>query len=443
MKGSVLYLVVACLLGQCLGADVNVTISSDSINSAGRVYTNGGFLQYSSQLPGNATTGMLKTLLPKAYNACPDCPLYFSAKATSPPFVIITGSGATAKADSALFNLSAISPSSSKVDLLTLSANLTFGLNFSHNPASSGGYLKANISVLSLTLDIVSSNIGDVSAAISLVTSLVDAFVKDVLIPYFNKNFPGIPLPSVSGFSADDVLISTASNHIGVSLDLNVGNISSKHASRELLVSRTQDYRAPPPGFSGPGFSVSVGGDGLSKVISALVPLIEKEVNGLQIPAMSGKASGISYNTDAITLSGFSIGNAAIAFQQDKGLVLSLSGLSLTIPSTHFKISKRILFELHCSGHFSGSISGTSVAESINVTAIEPAGTPHISPSSSWSWSDLNVDVRMDHEICKIIKDIASWFVGVSALCFVLAFCYERTSFISHCFISTEHQQQN
>merc|ERR1711871_422059 len=35
-----------------------------------------------------------------------------------------------------------------------------------------------------------------------------------------------------------------------------------------------------------------------------------------------------------------------------------------------------------------------------------------INPTSQWSWGKLDVSVKMDHTICKIIKDIASFFIG-------------------------------
>ena len=46
----------------------------------------------------------------------------------------------------------------------------------------------------------------------------------------------------------------------------------------------------------------------------------------------------------------------------------------------------------------------------LNLTAVNTK--PEINPSSKWSWGKLDVSVKMDHTICKIIKDIASFFIG-------------------------------
>ena len=67
---------------------------------------------------------------------------------------------------------------------------------------------------------------------------------------------------------------------------------------------------------------------------------------------------------------------------------------------------------ISCSGHFSGSLGNTGVNVGINVTANEPAGSPKITPTSTWTWGSLGVSVKLNNVFCKIIKDIASWFIG-------------------------------
>jgi hypothetical protein len=346
-------------------------------------------------------------------------------------------------------------PAGPVVPLLTLGFNATCGLNFSDVPIASGDYLKATISILKLHLVVESSQVGILpAAAIALLDPLVNGFLKSVAIPYFNKMFPGFPLPSVKGFPISDFIISHSDGYLGVGLDItpqqqqqqqqeqqqqqqqqqhlvkslpplpsavpsarNVLNETNKkkttapvRMARKLIARR---YLANPPGFSGPGVVATVGGTGLNKILASLLPKIVSEVNGLTIPAMSGKASGVSYSVNAITLAGFAIGSSSITFSEDKGLVLALGGLSLQVPSTGFEIKKKVLFaKLHCSGHFHGSLAQTGVTMDLNLTAVEPAGSPKINPTSSWSWGNLDVSVKMDHTVCKIIKDIASWFVG-------------------------------
>ena len=56
------------------------------------------------------------------------------------------------------------------------------------------------------------------------------------------------------------------------------------------------------------------------------------------------------------------------------------------------------------------------VIETINITAIGSGGTPHVTPSSAWTWGKLAVGVTMTHSACKVIKD-------------VVQVCYESTMY--------------
>jgi hypothetical protein len=440
---TVVFALVCLVLARTLaiGAaarDVSMQISADAINSAGSVYAAAGVLSASGAVPDNVTTSVLKTLVPKAYAACPDCPLSFTVFATSAPVVTITeANGAVLVAENVVLNLTAAHavPPGAAVPLLTLGLNATCGLNFSDAPLASGDYLKPTISILKLHLVVESSQVGILpSAAIALLDPLVNGFLKSVAIPYFNRVFPGFPLPSVTGFPISDFIISHSDGYLGVGLDITPQQQNlpppPKTASVEKLLNETsrkptvgpvrisrklisRRYLANPPGFSGPGVVATVGGTGLDKILASLLPKIVSKVNGLTIPAMSGKASGVSYSVDAITLAGFAIGSSSITFSENKGLVLALGGLTLQVPSTGFKIKKKVLFaKLSCSGHFHGGLANTGVRMNLNLTAVEPAGSPEINPTSSWSWGNLDVSVKMDHTICRIIKDIASWFVG-------------------------------
>ena len=404
------------------GRDVTLQLSQDALNSAGVVYNNAGKLTKSGVLPDNTTTAVLHKLIPKAYALCPDCPISFTVSATTPPKTSITATeGATLTLENAVLNLTAAKtfPTNSPInELLTLAFNASCGLNFSATPLKSGDYVTAKITILKIHLVVLSSNVGILpNAAIALLDPLVNAFLEKVAIPAFNKEFPGFPLPSVSGFAISDFLITTNDGYISVGLDISSAPpamqlSSAKQMVRKLMTPRT-NVHANPPGFSGPGVVATVGGAGLNKLLKGLIPEIISKVNGLVIPAMSGKASGISYSIGAITISGFVIGTSSIQFVEGKGLELNLGNLGLQIPSTNFDIKKKILFtHISCSGHFSGSLGQTSVGMSINISATEPAGTPVITPVSTWTWGSLGVNVKLNNVFCKIIKDIASWFIG-------------------------------
>jgi hypothetical protein len=407
------------------------------------VYTNAGALQFSGHLPENTTTSVLKKVIPKAYALCPNCPIEFAASATEAPKATFSvASGAILDIQNAMLNLTAQAtvPSDSPIsELMVLGFNASCGLNFSNNPESSGDYIKPTITILQIHLVVESTNVGLLpNAAIAVLDPLVNAFLKDVAIPQFNKKFPGFPLPTVSGFSISDFLITTNDGYIGVGLDIlpssyntptqvddvmnddDSGNVLElkreivhRNKQRKLISARATPMTANPPGFSGPGVIIGVGAPGLNKILSDLIPKIQKEVNGLVIPAMSGKASGIDYSINSITISGFTIGSSSLTFVQGKGLNLKLGGLGLSIPQTDFEIKKKVLFtHISCSGHFSGSLGNTGVNVGINVTANEPAGSPKITPTSTWTWGSLGVSVKLNNVFCKIIKDIASWFIG-------------------------------
>ena len=198
-----LHLLLFCLLLTCVlvssivlvdTRDVTLAISEDAANSAGSVYTTAGKLDFSGKLPDNTTTAKLKKLIPKAYALCPDCPINFRVYATEPPRATFrTANGATLQVQNAKLNLTAAAtpPGSPVSELMVLAVNASCGLNFTNNPASSGDYIKPSITIVQIHLIVDSSNVGVLaSAAVALLGPLVDTFLKNVVIPEFNKVFP-------------------------------------------------------------------------------------------------------------------------------------------------------------------------------------------------------------------------------------------------------------
>ena len=420
---------LACLL--CLGSaaafapaaapDLSVTIRSDALNSAAQVYTAAGALAKNGLLGKNWTTASLKAFLPKAYEACPDCPLGYQLLVVTPPVSDLTEASATAHVSGAILNLTA-GPKGSPVQnlLLGLSLNASVGLSFSNVPAASGDFIKVKVgSTPTLHFDVVESALGPLpTGIINNLAPILNLIIRSFVVPYFNNVFPGFPLPALSGFKITGAAFATHQDSVGVSLNI----APTPHAFQQgpaalaAALMPASIIRSLPPGFSGPGVIVTVGGSGLTKVLQGLVPDLVKAVNGMVIPAMSGQASGVSYTVNAIALSGFAIGSATISFASGQGLVLKLGGLSLNVPSTGFKIQKKIKIgpihkKVHCSGHMSGSLSGASVSEAVNITAVK--GSPHITQASgNWNFGSLSVHEKMDHTACKVIQNIASWFTG-------------------------------
>ena len=128
-------------------------------------------------------------------------------------------------------------------------------------------------------------------------------------------------------------------------------------------------WRALPPQTTTHGdFNINASSSAMTKTLSLYLPLVLQELNGLTIPAMEGKNDGISWSTNATKVQQLVVGSASIRAVPKHGLSMTLTGLGLSIPTTAFKISKRIIIHLGCSGYFSGTLSSTSVTMNLNVT---------------------------------------------------------------------------
>ena len=213
-------LLLLCLATTALSAsDVSLQVNQDALNSAGTVYYDAGVLKYG---PANATihgkiqtTAIFKTLLPKAYNICPNCTLEFVVQATSAPKASITSAGALVSVYDAQVYMNANTD-----NLLVWDWNASLGLNFSSVPKSSGEFLTANISILQLHTVVQSSNVGILpNVVITLLDPIIQLILKDAA-GMFNTLFPGLPLPSIPQASVSNVLITTNKGYVAVGLDI-------------------------------------------------------------------------------------------------------------------------------------------------------------------------------------------------------------------------------
>ena len=388
--------------------DVTLAISADSFNSAGKVYANANALRYTGTLTG-ITTAQFKDVIPSAYKLCPNCPLSFTAQAdrSSPPVVSISqAKGAAVAVSNVVVNVTTASASATATatyPLFVLSVQGNGGVKFSNTPSGSGEFIKLLATINDVKLAVISSSIGIIpTIAIPVLNPLVFQMLQ-LATAAFNTFFPGFPLPRLSGFDISNLLIETAHNQISVSLDIAPTTLNTPLQLQPTIPSP----QALPPGFSGPGFSAVVGGQGLDKVLGALLPKLVAKVNGMTLPALSGVAKGITYETDPIHVANFNIDQSAIRTIAGEGILLSLKNISLAIPSTKFKLSKYIF---HCSGHMSGALVDTSVDILLNVTANQTV--PQITSNSSWQFGALNVSETLDSSVCRVIQNVASWFVG-------------------------------
>ena len=194
-----------------------------------------------------------------------------------------------------------------------------------------------------------------------------------------------------------------------------------------LKMPNTTNVDANPPGFSGPGFTATLGGQALTKILTVIVQEITHIVNEqtINIPpcyrdscAIDGvqliiNPDGRGQGTEGdIPIRGFKIGTSKIAFVEGKGIQVTLGELYFDLPPTGFRVAKNIgRVKPHCSGHFSGSLSNMQVVETVMMK--DTSGKPTATESSSWSWGNgVKFDVSMTHNFCKFIKDIAQWFIG-------------------------------
>jgi hypothetical protein len=399
------------LLVSTLGRDVKIAITSDSLNSASRVYFDQGALQHVGSL-NDITTSYFKQTLPVAYEACPNCPIKFAAAATSPPSISITeNKGGEVSANAAVSITATNNATKNEIPLFVLRVDGIGGVTFTNTPSKSDDFIKITLAVGNLNVHVNSSSVGPVpSVAVAVLAPMVEAFLK-LAVGAFNAVFPGFPLPTLSGFEVSNLLIATANQQISVALD-----ITPVVGRPRLIIPQWNEYavRSLPPHFNTPGFQADVGGVALDKVLNSMLPKIIAQVNGMTLPALSGVAKGIMYKTDPIHVDHFSIGSSDITLVEKHGVLLSLRNMSLAIPSTAFNLSKKIVIvTAYCDGHMSGNLSDgkTSVQLLFNVSALS-TGAPQIISNTTWEWGELNVEEKMDGTVCNWIQDLASWFVG-------------------------------
>jgi hypothetical protein len=395
--------------------DVNISISADSFNSASKVYTKAGIFQHSGSL--DITTKQLKDVIPKAYKACPDCPILYHAFATlaSPPVVSMSEkNGALVRMSNVIVNITTrpsttkVTPLSVSIPLFVLSVEGSGGVKFSNKPSSSGDYIKLLLTFGRIDIAVITSSVGPIPTIALPVLNPLIMKILQIAATTFNTLFPGFPLPQLTGFNISNLLINTMNDRISISLNITPTKDREKLVIIPLLKKRLQQL---PPGFSGPGFSAIVGEKGLNKVLQSMLPKLIKKVNNMTLPALSGIAKGITYETDPIKIRNFNIGDYTINIVNNEGIQLQLTNITLNIPLTKFKLSKKIIIiTAHCSGEMSGNITNTSLKSILNITSNNTL--PNIMINTTWLWGPLQINEKMDSSVCKVIQDIASFFVG-------------------------------
>lgn len=457
---------IPVLFASAIPPDITLKISSDLTNSAARVYTEAGLLSYKSIIPG-VDTSDLKDVINPAFDLCPYCPMSAEIEATASPLVNISDKeGAHLFIRNSIVSFAAVNETE-ELPLFDIFLNGSIGLTFSNDFTRSGDTLKTNATLLCVSLVVRNSSVGPTPAAlIPVLNPLVNAYLENTVIPEFNDQDPGLPIPNVPGMNFSGAAILLTDGNITMRFYLESDSVSSllsrrqergeedeqaivlhssdtrresysdqpkrsrssdrgwrRHRGEEPMPDPLDDVTPPknkyqaqsvPPGFSGPGAVLVVGQNGLNNILDFFLPQLEEQVNDITIPPMSGKADGLSYTINEAHVTDFTVGDAEFTFEHlfEPQLILSIDDITLRLPRTGFRVSKKILgIDLHCSGHFSGSLDATTVSMSLNFTSTKE-GQPQLTTDADWSFGPLQVSVTMDHAQCEVISDVVQWFVG-------------------------------
>ena len=396
---------ILLFLSLAVAQDVSLSIADASLNSAAKVLSVAGALDYTGPIPfRNSST--LSTLLPCAFQNCKDCPLDASIIFLEAPFVTFSQTtGASASVSGALVTFSVNGST-----IATANANGSTILNFSKSEDRAGN-IKIQAKVIELYIDIQSTcDGGSVSPALKVeINGLIDALCTDQVIPFINNKFPGIPIPTLAGFVLYNMTTTVMDKYLQVGLDIGSESVFGSP--------RIQGGAPPPPprqfatAITHGDFNINASTTAIKKAINIYLPKLISQLGNIAVPAMSGEADSIKWSTAATSVEDIHIGQATIDVLPNVGVAITLSKISLAIPSTAFEVSKHIIISLHCGGHFSGTLANTRVAVTMKIDR-DKTGLPVVTPTSTWSWGAVDIDETLDHAACRVIQDIAKLFVG-------------------------------
>ena len=405
--------------------DISIGVIDASLNSAFRTYDVAGAMDFDGRIGDRSiNTSILKSLLPCAYSACPECPIEASIVVLEAPTVSLSAtSGASVTAPNGLIKMS-----TNGTVIASMSASGAGNLSIFLPTGSK--FIKVNLTVTSLATEIQSVCDGHpVSPGLkSSLEGLIGTVVRSSLVPYLNSDkFPGIPVPVIDGFNLLNPTVHVEDSIVVVGADLQnpseglitPGNSNMSSDKENLKTSNTisspafaTHFMRGRAGLANDGdFKINASISAVNKVLQSVVPELRRKITSLVIPAESGKTSGITWSTSATNIQDFGIGEATITSEEGVGLSLKLSGLKMSLPRTSFKLSKRIIVKVGCSGHFQGSISDTSAIINLAVTRSN-TGAPVVKPTSEWKWGKLSVSAKLDNIVCKVVKDVVQIFEG-------------------------------
>ena len=214
----------SAVIGDSTDRDVNLIVTAPNVNKALDIYNKEGKLGLNVLAKQN--TSVFKTLLPDAYQRCPNCRLYFqvSMPQSSPTVNLRQNGNITVAGDKIHIAVKAINSNdptdppapSTQVDLFTLEINGTIEVI---NIRPTGTYdctLLFEVGVPVFTLWVDTSSVGPMPLVPDL-SALLRFLIQDVVVPDFNKQFKGLVFPFAL---IRNVLAQVSQDQVNVGLNL-------------------------------------------------------------------------------------------------------------------------------------------------------------------------------------------------------------------------------
>ena len=205
--------------------DINVIVTETNVNNMLLIEQLKGKINVDI-LAKSTTTSIFKSIIPAAYNRCPDCRLYFTITApTVPPTVNLHDNNVLSFAvDKLILSISAVNSSnpvdppvaSTIVPLFDLALNGTVQLLNLRSTGTDNTTIMFQLGVPVFALFVDSSSVGPIPL-IPTVSTLLRGLIENILIPLFNDKFTGIPFPPSL---VQDVLALVSEDQVNVGLNL-------------------------------------------------------------------------------------------------------------------------------------------------------------------------------------------------------------------------------
>jgi hypothetical protein len=198
--------------------DVEVFVSAASFDAVfGNAQQEGKLNIHHKILKVNTT--VFRHVWPAVYDACPNCPIVFSATWEVPPTAVFNN-GCTLGFSGMTNVFGAWTPNGTALDLFAINLNGTFAaVNFSVTGANQN-VVGFKIAILELGMSLANSTVGPI--AISLIQDLINFILTDFVVADFNANFAGLPFSNVGAIDLSDMEISFANSQLSTGLDISL-----------------------------------------------------------------------------------------------------------------------------------------------------------------------------------------------------------------------------